>query len=89
MKVKKIVLASVATLFVTLNLAAFDAASAAKDVYTKAKGNKTEKQWTRYFKNPKWQKKLGIDSLSDADRAALLEYLNKRSADKDQATVPQ
>ena len=86
---KKVLFTLVTTVFVSVNLLAFDAATAAKDVYTKAKGNKTEKQWTRYFKNPKWQKRLGIDSLSDADRAALLEYLNKRSADKDQATVPQ
>jgi len=52
-------------------------------------GNKTESQWKRYFGKAKWQAKLGIDGLSDGDRAALLKYLNARSADKDQATVPQ
>ena len=76
-------------MFFTSSLFAADLASLAKDVYAKAKGNKTESQWNRYFKNPKWQKKLGVDGLSDGDRSALLEYLNERSADKDQATVPQ
>ncbi len=86
---KKVVITLVTSAVLSLSLSAFDASSVAKDVYTKAKGNKTEKQWTRYFGNPKWQKKLGIDSLSDGDRASLLSYLNARSADKDQATVPQ
>ena len=86
---KKVLFTVVTTAFMSVNLFAFDAAAVAQDVYKKAKGNKTEKQWNRYFKNPKWQKKLGIDSLSDADRATLLKYLNAHSADKDQATVPQ
>ena len=85
---KKLVVALTIVLF-TSSLFSADLAGLAKGVYTKAKGNKTESQWKRYFKNPKWQKKLGIDGLSDGDRAALLEYLNERSADKDQATVPQ
>jgi len=73
--------------FITLN--AFDVKSAAKDIYAKAGGNKTESQWTRYFSSPRWQEKLGITSMSDSDKSSLLSYLNKRSADKDQATVPQ
>ena len=85
---KKLVLALTMVLL-TSSLYAADLASLAKNVYTKAKGNKTESQWKRYFKNPKWQKKLGVDGLSDGDRSALLSYLNERSADKDQATVPQ
>ena len=85
---KKIIVALCALLLANI-LNAADLAGLAKDVYTKAKGNKTESQWNRYFKNPKWQKKLGVDGLSDGDRSALLEYLNARSADKDQATVPQ
>lgn len=85
---KKITIALCALLLTNV-LTAADLAALAKDVYTKAKGNKTESQWKRYFKNPKWQKRLGIDGLSDGDRAALLSYLNERSADKDQATVPQ
>ena len=85
---KKIVVALCAMLLVNTLIAA-DLDGLAKGVYTKAKGNKTESQWKRYFKNPKWQKKLGIDGLSAGDRSALLSYLNERSADKDQATVPQ
>ena len=85
---KKIVVALCALLVANM-LNAADLGGLAKGVYTKAKGNKTESQWNRYFKNPKWQKKLGIDGLSDGDRLALLGYLNERSADKDQATVPQ
>ncbi len=85
---KKIIVALCALLFVNI-LNAADLAALSKDVYAKAKGNKTESQWNRYFKNPKWQKKLGVDGLSDGDRSALLTYLNERSADKDQATVPQ
>ena len=85
---KKIIVA-LAALLLANTLAAADLSGLAKDVYAKAKGNKTESQWNRYFKNPKWQKKLGVDALSDGDRAALLAYLNERSADKDQATVPQ
>jgi len=85
---KKITVALCALLFANV-LAAADLSALAKDVYAKAKGNKTESQWNRYFKNPKWQKKLGVDGLSDGDRSALLVYLNERSADKDQATVPQ
>ena len=85
---KKIIVALCA-LLLTNSLFAADLAGLAKDVYAKAKGNKTESQWNRYFKNPKWQKKLGVDGLSDGDRSALLAYLNERSADKDQATVPQ
>jgi len=85
---KKILVALILVLF-TQGLYAADMASLAKAVYTKAKGNKTESQWNRYFKNPKWQKKLGVDGLSAGDRSALLAYLNERSADKDQATVPQ
>ena len=77
------------SVFLSSALYAFDAASAAKDVYTKAGGNKTESQWKRYFGQPKWQVKLGVDGLSDGDRDTLLKYLNTRSADKDQATVPQ
>ena len=85
---KKLIVALTLMLF-TSSLFAADLAGLAKDVYTKAKGNKTESQWNRYFKNPKWQKKLGVEGLSDGDRSALLAYLNERSADKDQATVPQ
>ena len=85
---KKIIVALCAMLIVNTLMAA-DLAALAKGVYAKAKGNKTESQWNRYFKNPKWQKKLGVDGLSDGDRSALLTYLNERSADKDQATVPQ
>ena len=84
---KKIVIALSALLLANI-LSAADLNGLAKDVYAKAKGNKTESQWNRYFKNPKWQKKLGVEGLSDGDRAALLAYLNERSADKDQATVP-
>ena len=85
---KKVVVALMVVLF-AYTLGAADMAGLAKGVYAKAKGNKTESQWKRYFKNPKWQKKLGIDGLSDGDRSALLSYLNEHSADKDQATVPQ
>jgi len=85
---KKIAI-TLCALLMTSMLNAADLASLAKDVYAKAGGNKTESQWNRYFKNPKWQAKLGIEGLSGDDRSALLGYLNERSADKDQATVPQ
>jgi len=86
---KKFITALSCSILLSSSLLAFDAASAAKDVYAKAGGNKTEGQWTRYFKKDKWLKKLGIDSMSEGDRGVLLKYLNARSADKDQATVPQ
>ena len=87
--IRKTVTMLACSVLLSTGLYAFDAASAAKDVYTKAGGNKTESQWKRYFGKAKWQAKLGIDGMSDGDRASLLEYLNARSADKDQATVPQ
>ena len=86
---KKTVLALACSLMLSTSALAIDLAATAKSVYSKAGGNKTESQWNRYFKKDKWLKKLGIDSLSDGDRASLLKYLNERSADKDQATVPQ
>ena len=85
----KIIKLSVAIFLFAISLNAADLATLAKDVYAKGKGNKTESQWTRYFKNPRWQAKLGIEGLSDKDRSALLVYLNEHSADKDQATVPK
>jgi len=87
--VKKVLIVLLSFSMFSLSAFAFDASEFAKGTYEKAKGNKTEKQWKRYFGNPKWQVKLGIDTLSDADKAALLSYLNARSAEKDQATVPQ
>jgi len=86
---RKSLIAFGCTLMLSNTLFAIDLASTAKDVYAKAGGNKTESQWNRYFKKDRWLKKLGIESLSSADRDQLLKYLNKRSADKDQATVPQ
>ena len=86
---KKTLLGLGLSALLTSSLFAIDLASTAKDVYSKAGGNKTESQWNRYFKKDKWLTKLGISGLSDGDRAALLKYLNQRSADKDQATVPQ
>ena len=86
---KRLITAVGFSLVLSSTLLAFDAAGAAKDVYTKAGGNKTESQWNRYFKKDKWLKKLGIEGMSEGDRGALLKYLNARSADKDQATVPK
>ena len=75
--------------FLTNSLFAVDLVGLANDVYKKAKMNKTESQWKRYFRSARWQKKLGIDDLSVQERKALLAYLNARSADKDYSTVPQ
>ena len=86
---KKLALTTGCSLILSTSLFALDAAAAAKDVYAKAGGNKTESQWTRYFGKDKWLKKLAIDGMSEGDRATLLKYLNARSADKDQATVPK
>ena len=86
---KRLVVAVGASFALSSWLLAFDAAGASKDVYAKAGGNKTESQWTRYFGKDKWLKKLGIDGMSEGDRGVLLKYLNARSADKDQATVPK
>ena len=86
---KKALITLGSTLLLTSSLLAIDLASTAKSVYSKAGGNKTESQWKRYFKKDKWLTKLGIAGLSEGDRASLLSYLNARSADKDQATVPQ
>ena len=86
---KKTVMTAACVSLLSSSLFAIDVASTAKDVYAKAGGNKTESQWTRYFGKAKWLSKLGIEGLSDGDRASLLKYLNERSADKDQATVPQ
>ena len=86
---RKIVISTTCSLILSTSLFALDVEATAKDVYTKAGGNKTESQWTRYFSKDKWLTKLGIKDLSDGDKATLLKYLNERSADKDQATVPK
>ena len=86
---KKLVFIAFAIMVSSSSVLAADLASLAKGVYAKAGGNKTESQWTRYFAKPKWQKRLGIDGLSQGDRDSLLSYMNTRSADKDSATVPQ
>lgn len=86
---KKLVFMALAIMLGSTTLFSADLSSLAKSVYAKAKGNKTESQWKRYFSKPKWQKRLGIDTLSQSDRDALLKYLSERSADKDSATVPQ
>ena len=86
---KNRIIAFACLLMLSNSLFAIDLAATAKSVYEKAGGNKTESQWNRYFKKDRWLQKLGIADLSSDDRAALLEYLNARSADKDQATVPQ
>ena len=49
---KKLVVA-LTIMLLSSSLFSADLASLAKNVYTKAKGNKTESQWKRYFKNPK------------------------------------
>lgn len=87
--IKKLVFIAFAIMVGSSSVVAADLASLSKGVYAKAGGNKTESQWKRYFSKPKWQKRLGIDGLSQGDRDQLLSYLNARSADKDSATVPQ
>ncbi len=66
-----------------------DLSSLAQGVIEKAGGNKTEAQWKRYFESANWQKKLGIDSLDEKTREALLNYVCERSAEKDQASIPK
>jgi len=86
---KKTLVAVVAFCSLVVSLFAFNVEEAAKEIYEKAGGNKTESQWKRYFKKSRWQKKLGLDKYSDEERAKLLSYLIERSAEKDSATVPQ
>ncbi|QOY55627.1 hypothetical protein HUE87_05210 [Candidatus Sulfurimonas marisnigri] len=86
---KKTIVSLVAAALLATQLMAADLGALAQGVYAKAGGNKTEAQWTRYFSKPAKLAKFGIDGLSDGDRAALLSYLNERSADKDQSTVPK
>lgn len=86
---KKTIVSLVAAAMLVTQLAAADLAGLAQGVYAKAGGNKTAAQWTRYFSKPKKLAAFGIDGLSEGDRTALLNYLNERSADKDQSTVPK
>jgi hypothetical protein len=86
---KKTIISLVAAALLTTQLVAADLGALAQSVYAKSGGNKTEAQWTRYFSKPDKLVKFGIDGLSEAERSALLAYLNERSADKDQSTVPK
>jgi len=86
---KKIIISLVAGGVLATQLMSADLRALAQGVYDKAGGNKTEAQWNRYFSKPKKLAKFGIDGLSESDRSALLGYLNERSADKDQSSVPK
>jgi hypothetical protein len=48
-----------------------------------AAADKASRQWERIFKKDRKMKKYGIDKLSDADKAALKEYLISHAADSD------
>lgn len=86
---KRTIVSLVAAALLATQLVAADLGALAQGVYAKAGGNKTEAQWSRYFSKPDKLAAFGIDGLSEADRSALLKYLNERSADKDQSTVPK
>jgi hypothetical protein len=46
--------------------------------------SKAIRQWERVFKKAKKMKKYGIDTLIDADKSILKEYLISHAADSDQ-----
>jgi len=86
---KKIIISLVVGSILATHLMSADLKALAQSVCEKAGGNKTEAQWNRYFSKPKKLVKFQIDGLSESDRFALLGYLNERSADKDQSSVPK
>ena len=45
--------------------------------------SKASMQWNRVFSKAKKMKRLGIDKLSDGDKAALKDYLIGHAADSD------
>ena len=45
--------------------------------------SKAIKQWEKVFKKERKMKKLGIDKLSDSDKAELKKYLINHAADSD------
>ena len=69
-------------LFFTMSLFATDGKSLANKLGLSA-SSKASKQWTRVFDKENKMEKLGINTLSDADKKALLEYLTSHAADSD------
>jgi hypothetical protein len=75
--------------FFMLFLVFFAVSSFAKTGKEIAKGlglvaaDKASRQWERVFKKDRKMKKLGIDKLSDGDKASLKEYLVSHAADSD------
>lgn len=74
-------------LFLALSVVASLAFAGGKELAVKLGLNassKAIKQWEKVFTKDRKMAKLGIDKLSDADKAELKKYLTKHAADSDQ-----
>jgi len=69
-------------LIFAVNLFAADGKALAMKLGLSA-SSKASVQWKRVFKKAKKMKKYGINNFSDADKAALKEYLMNHAADSD------
>ncbi len=72
--------------FMTISLFGADGKALAAQLKLSA-SSKAIVQWNRVFKKKRKMKKLGIDKLSDADKAALKAYLIAHAADSDAPEV--
>jgi len=73
---------SLALLFITVTLAFADGKDLAKSLNLDP-SSKAIKQWEKIFESGEKMGKMGIDKLSDADKAALKKYLTSHAADSD------
>ncbi len=69
-------------LFITVTLSLADGKDLAKSLSLDP-SSKAIKQWEKIFESGEKMAKMGIDKLSDADKAALKQYLTGHAADSD------
>ena len=69
-------------LFITATLSFADGKDLAKSLKLDP-SSKAIKQWEKIFESGEKMGKMGIDKLSDADKAALKKYLTSHAADSD------
>ncbi|OHE05113.1 MAG: hypothetical protein A2329_00415 [Sulfurimonas sp. RIFOXYB2_FULL_37_5] len=69
-------------LFITVTLSFADGKDLAKSLKLDP-SSKAIKQWEKIFESSEKMGKMGIDKLSDADKAELKKYLTSHAADSD------
>ncbi|MBS4067172.1 MAG: hypothetical protein WC279_11225 [Sulfurimonas sp.] len=69
-------------LFITVTLSFADGKDLAKSLKLDP-SSKAIKQWEKIFESSEKMGKIGIDKLSDADKAELKKYLTSHAADSD------